>query len=116
MPSLSFTVQPSTVGQLHDILACLVKFDENISLEASSNSVRLQFRSLLHPLILLASYLLSQLIQICACLLYLECSLFFCEVQISGRPNLQQPYSQRDVGLYSAEQGVLSVHGVLVHC
>jgi hypothetical protein len=40
MPLLSFTVLPNGVGQLHDILSCLVKFDENISLEATTNSVR----------------------------------------------------------------------------
>ena len=41
MPFLSFTVRPSQLGQLHDILSCLLKFDENISLAASSNSVSL---------------------------------------------------------------------------
>ena len=41
MSLLSFTLLPSGVGQFHDLLSCLVKFDENISLEASSNSVRL---------------------------------------------------------------------------
>jgi hypothetical protein len=41
MPSLSFTVLPGGVGQIHDLLSCLVKFDENISLEASPSSVRL---------------------------------------------------------------------------
>ena len=39
MPTLAFTVLPGGVAQLHDLLACLAKFDENISLEAKDESV-----------------------------------------------------------------------------
>lgn len=41
MPTFSFSVLPGGIAQFHDILSCLVRFDENISLEAGSNSVRL---------------------------------------------------------------------------
>ena len=40
MPTLAFTVMPAGVGQLYDLLSCLVKFDENISLEAYNDHVR----------------------------------------------------------------------------
>ena len=39
MPTLAFTVLPVGVAQLHDLLSCLAKFDENVSLEASNNNV-----------------------------------------------------------------------------
>jgi hypothetical protein len=39
MPTLSFTVLPAGVAQLHDLLSCLAKFDENVSLEACNNNV-----------------------------------------------------------------------------
>ncbi len=40
MPNLIFTVMPAGVGLLYDLLSCLVKFDENISLEAYNDHVR----------------------------------------------------------------------------
>lgn len=39
MPTLAFTVLPVGVTQLHDLLSCLAKFDENVSLEACHNNV-----------------------------------------------------------------------------
>lgn len=39
MPTLTFTVLPSGVAELHDLLSCLAKFDENISVEAYNNNV-----------------------------------------------------------------------------
>lgn len=41
MPTFSFSVLPGGIAQFHDILSCLVRFDENISLEAGSNSFRI---------------------------------------------------------------------------
>ena len=41
MTILKFTIVPTGVAQLHDILSCLAKFDENVSLEASKDYVRL---------------------------------------------------------------------------
>ncbi len=40
MPTILFTVGPSGVGHLHDLLACLAKFDEDVSLEATPQFVR----------------------------------------------------------------------------
>ena len=40
MPVLLFTILPSGVGALHDLLTCLAKFDEDVSLEATSQFVR----------------------------------------------------------------------------
>ena len=54
MSSFAFTVLPSGVGELHDILSCLMKFDENVALEANSSSV-----SLLIFLCLLSAHLRS---------------------------------------------------------
>lgn len=39
MPSLSFTILPAGVAYLHDLLSCLAKFDENLSLEATPQEV-----------------------------------------------------------------------------
>ena len=39
MPILLFTVGPPAVGQLHDLLACLAKFNEDISIEATQTEV-----------------------------------------------------------------------------
>ena len=41
MPTLLFSVSPAAVGQLHDILSCLAKFDEAVSWEASSDALRI---------------------------------------------------------------------------
>jgi hypothetical protein len=41
MPVLVFTVAPAGVGQFNDLLTCLAKFDENVSLEATPQNVRL---------------------------------------------------------------------------
>lgn len=40
MPVLVFTLVPAGVGQLSDLLTCLAKFDENVSLEATPQNVR----------------------------------------------------------------------------
>lgn len=40
MPFLTCTINPAGVAQLHDILACLARFEENVILEAGSNYVR----------------------------------------------------------------------------
>jgi len=39
MPSLTFSVTPDGVARLHDLLSCLAKFDDDISIEATSNNV-----------------------------------------------------------------------------
>lgn len=39
MPTFLFTVLPSGVGHLHELLSCLAKFDEDVSLEATSQFV-----------------------------------------------------------------------------
>ncbi|KIV89626.1 hypothetical protein PV10_07012 [Exophiala mesophila] len=41
MPVLLFTILPSGVGALHDLLTCLAKFDEDVSLEATSQFLRI---------------------------------------------------------------------------
>ncbi|KAK5056046.1 hypothetical protein LTR84_012597 [Exophiala bonariae] len=41
MPTFLFTVLPSGVGHFHDLLSCLAKFDEDVSLEATSQFLRL---------------------------------------------------------------------------
>ena len=46
MPTLAFTMLPAGVAQLHDLLSCLAKFDENISLEACNNNVSNPFKPL----------------------------------------------------------------------
>ena len=47
MPTLAFIVMSGGVALLHDLLSCLAKFDENISLEACDNNVS-TLLSLLH--------------------------------------------------------------------
>lgn len=39
MHTFLFTVAPAAVGQLHDILTCLAKFDENVSWQATHQTV-----------------------------------------------------------------------------
>lgn len=39
MPTLLFTIAPAAVGQLHDLLTCLAKFDENVSWAATTQNV-----------------------------------------------------------------------------
>ncbi|ETN42992.1 uncharacterized protein HMPREF1541_02150 [Cyphellophora europaea CBS 101466] len=41
MPTFLFSVAPAAVGQLHDLLSCLAKFDETVSLEATPETLRL---------------------------------------------------------------------------
>ncbi|RMZ87546.1 hypothetical protein DV736_g5231, partial [Chaetothyriales sp. CBS 134916] len=41
MPVLIFTLAPTGVGQVSDLLTCLAKFDENVSLEATPHNLRL---------------------------------------------------------------------------
>ncbi|KIW48515.1 uncharacterized protein PV06_01092 [Exophiala oligosperma] len=41
MPTLLFTVGPQGVGYIHDFLSCLAKFDEDISLEATPQFLRI---------------------------------------------------------------------------
>jgi hypothetical protein len=77
MSFLSLTISPAGVGKLHDLLTCLAKFDENISLEATADRVRLVYFSLSHAmLIFLVSHLQSQFVQVCSCLLRLGFFLF----------------------------------------
>lgn len=40
MPTLLFTVAPSGAAYFHDLLTCLAKFDEDVSLEATPQFVR----------------------------------------------------------------------------
>lgn len=40
MPTLLFSVSPAAVGQLHDALNCLAKFDETVSWEATVDGLR----------------------------------------------------------------------------
>ncbi|KEF59798.1 uncharacterized protein A1O9_04646 [Exophiala aquamarina CBS 119918] len=40
MPTFLFTLLPSGVGHLHELLSCLAKFDEDVSLEATSQFLR----------------------------------------------------------------------------
>lgn len=44
MPVLLFTVAPQGVGYIHDLLTCLAKFDEDVSLEATPQFVSLSAR------------------------------------------------------------------------
>jgi hypothetical protein len=44
MTVLSFTITPAGVGHIHDLLSCLARFDENVSLEASPDSVSFRHR------------------------------------------------------------------------
>ena len=39
MTTLTFTVIPTDVTYLHDLLTCLARFDENISVEATAQGV-----------------------------------------------------------------------------
>lgn len=39
MPDLAFTILPEGVLQLNELLSCLAKFDENVSLEAGVENV-----------------------------------------------------------------------------
>ncbi|KIW19813.1 hypothetical protein PV08_00388 [Exophiala spinifera] len=41
MPTLLFTVGPQGVGYIHDFLSCLAKFDEDVSLEATPQFLRI---------------------------------------------------------------------------
>jgi cell cycle checkpoint control protein RAD9A len=41
MPTLLFTLSPAAVGQLHDLLSCLAKFDEAVSWEATADNFRM---------------------------------------------------------------------------
>lgn len=41
MTVLSFTITPTGVGHIHDLLSCLARFDENVSLEASPDSLHI---------------------------------------------------------------------------
>ncbi|EXJ90578.1 hypothetical protein A1O1_03681 [Capronia coronata CBS 617.96] len=41
MPTLLFTVGPPGVSAIHDLLTCLAKFDEDVSLEATPQSLRI---------------------------------------------------------------------------
>lgn len=40
MPTLLFSVSPAAVGQLHDLLNCLAKFDETVSWEATADNLK----------------------------------------------------------------------------
>lgn len=40
MATLSFTLLPDALLQFHSLLACLVKFNEAVSIEADNDSVR----------------------------------------------------------------------------
>ncbi len=42
MTTLSFTLAPEGVARLHEIVVCLGKFSESVSIEARHSSVRLQ--------------------------------------------------------------------------
>jgi hypothetical protein len=42
MPTLLFTVAPAGAVRFHDFLNCLAKFDEDVSLEATPQFVRLE--------------------------------------------------------------------------
>lgn len=39
MPEFTFELAPSGISQVHDVLLCLSKFDENVMLEASNQEV-----------------------------------------------------------------------------
>ena len=41
MTTLSCTILPDRLDQIHEALTCLAKFDENVSLEASTDQVSL---------------------------------------------------------------------------
>jgi hypothetical protein len=78
MPTLAFTVLPAGVAQLHDLLSCLAKFDENVSLEACNNNVgNLLSPYLTNPADLLVPHLQSQQLQNCICFVYSRRRLLF---------------------------------------
>ncbi len=39
MPTLTFTLTPEGVVRLHDVIVCLAKFSESVSVEARRNTV-----------------------------------------------------------------------------
>jgi hypothetical protein len=79
MPTLTFTVLPAGVAQLHDLLSCLTKFDENISLEAYNNNVSYVL-SLVHnnPADFLVAHLKSEHLQNGIFFVYSKRDLLFC--------------------------------------
>jgi hypothetical protein len=81
MPALGFIVMPVGVAQLHDLLSCLAKFDENVSLEACTNNVS----ESLHlpqdkPADLTVSYLKSQHLQNGVFVIYFRREIVFCQI------------------------------------
>jgi hypothetical protein len=71
MPTLLFTVAPASVGHIHDLLACLARFDEDIAIEATPQFVS---PSLFTPsyLIKTASHFELEHLQDSSCLVHLE--------------------------------------------
>jgi hypothetical protein len=71
MPTLLFTVAPASVVHIHDLLACLARFDEDIAIEATP-----QFVSSLPPvsarLTKLAPYLKLEHLENSSYLIHLE--------------------------------------------
>ncbi len=49
MPTFLFTVVAQGVGYIHDLLICLAKFDEDVSLEATPQFVSLNIRPAMRP-------------------------------------------------------------------
>lgn len=80
MPTLKFTVLPTGVAQLHDLLSCLAKFDENISLEASNDDVSYQSQWADSNTDLLVSHLKPQYIQNGICIIQLRRKFFLFEI------------------------------------
>lgn len=58
MHTFLFSVAPAAVGQLHDILTCLAKFEENVSWQATHQNVGVM---LLHVTLLTIKLRLSSL-------------------------------------------------------
>ena len=88
MPTLLFTVAPSGVAYFHDLLTCLAKFDEDVSLEASPQSVGPTDRALESAFLrYLASDLEFEHIKDCTCCFHPQ--LIFLQ-QISFLPWFQQ--------------------------
>jgi hypothetical protein len=77
MAVLLFTLSPAAVGQLHDLLTCLARFDETIAWEASPEGVRPLFQEAHEDLTILVVSIKSQHIKDSTlCILSGQCFLY----------------------------------------
>jgi hypothetical protein len=111
MPTFLFTVVPQGVGYIHDLLICLARFDEDVSLEATPQFVSFNIRPAMHlQLNKPASHLKLECFQDFTCIVHAQIILLQQIPLFSWVEERSRTASAKVLVMQGSEQGMLYRH------